>query len=841
MEPKPTQAREFRFRCPLAAGLHARPASRLAEVANEFRCETTLRNLRNYALANLKSVLSIIAAEVRHEDECALHVRGDDEDAAFATLQRFIETELPRCDEPLVQPVAASRSLPRALRDAGVRAIFGTPASPGLGRGRIVRLGGLTIPALVRSEAPQSKETEQARVDNAIAAVRVALEGRLARRANAVEQGVLKAHLALTSDPSLAGRISNLIDHGRGAGQAIVEACETFSAMMRSSESAYIRERALDMQDVCSQLLQQIYGEGAASERLRLVEPSIVVAANCTPQQLLSLDRENLRGLALETAGATSHTLILARSLGIAALTAVPPDSCSLHAGADAIIDGFRGFLVPEISPAAERYYEFETQVISRRDARLARFASGPAATSDGQRLEIGANVAAVEELEPAFQNGADGIGVFRTEMLFAGRDDLPTEAEQFEAYAAAARAAAGKPVILRTLDVGGDKPLACLDLPQEENPFLGERGVRLYRRHEAVIRTQVRAILRASAHGRVMLMVPMIASLDEVRWCKTLVESVKQELAAEKVTFDDKMPFGIMIEVPSVAFLMPELAREVDFFSIGTNDLAQYFFAAGRDNRAVAAIADPLSPAFLRLLKHIVDAARHAGKWIGICGQMAAEPRHLPIVLGLGVDEIGVPATNIPGLKERASRMSSATCREVLQRATSCLTSAEVGALLDSAADQSLPLVADELIVWSAVAQSKDEVLRELAGTLWAAGRIEDRARIEDALWTREEVYSTGLGHGFAVPHCKSAAVHSASIAVLRLAQPIEWGSLDHQPVRMAILLALPENAAKQHLQVFARLARKLMNEEFRNEILGAADAAAVRSCMERNVIAEA
>ena len=841
MEPKPSQARVFKFRCPLAAGLHARPASRLAEVAGDFEGETTLRNLRNYSLANLKSVLSIIAAEVRLDDECELHTGGADAETAFTTLRRFIESELPQCDEPLAGPHAVSGSLPRALRDAGVQAVFGAAASPGLGRGRIVRLGGMSIPSAVRSERPQGKKDEQARVDNAIAAVRVEFESRLARRGNATEQGVLKAHLALADDPSLVGRIANLIDHGRAAGQAIVEACQTFSEMMNGSESSYIRERALDMQDVCSQILRQIYGASATAERLQLTEPSIVVAANCTPQQLLSLERANLRGIALEAAGTTSHTLILARSLGIPALTAIPADSCAPYEGKSAIIDGHRGLLLPEISPAVERYYEFETQIVTRREARLARYASTPAVTSDGQKLEIGANVAAAEEFEPAFQNGADGVGVFRTEMLFAGRDDLPTEAEQFETYAEAARAAGGRPVIIRTLDVGGDKPLACLDLPQEENPFLGERGVRLYTRHEAIVRTQVRAILRASANGRIMLMVPMIASVDEVRWCKTLIDGVKRELAAENIRFDASMPFGIMVEVPSVAFLMDELAREVDFFSIGTNDLAQYFFAAGRDNPAVAAIADPLAPAFLRLLKQIVDAARSTGKWVGICGQMAADPRHLPIVLGLGVDEIGVPATNIPDLKERTSRLGGAACRELLAKATSCTSAAEVGALLDAAAGQSRPLISEELVVSAATAQNKDEMMRELAGTLWAAGRIDDRARLEDALWAREEVYSTGLGHGFAVPHCKSNVVRSASIAVLRLQQPVEWGSLDNQPVRMAILLALPETAAKQHLQVFARLARKLMNEDFRNQLLAASDASAVRVCLERNVIAEA
>jgi fructose-specific PTS system IIA-like component len=424
--------------------------------------------------------------------------------------------------------------------------------------------------------------------------------------------------------------------------------------------------------------------------------------------------------------------------------------------------------------------------------------------------------------------------------MLFAGRESPPTEAEQFEAYAAAARAAAGKPVIVRTLDVGGDKPLACLELPPEQNPFLGERGVRLYPKHEAMLRAQVRAVLRASAHGRLMLMVPMIASADEVRWCRALVASVKQELAAAKVAFDDAMPFGIMVEVPSAGFLIEELAREVDFFSLGTNDLAQYFFAADRDNPALAAVANPLAPAFLRFLQQIVSAARRAGRWVGICGQMAADSRHLPLIVALGVDEIGVPAPNIPGLKERVAQLIAEECRALLNRAAACTTTAEVEVLLETHAGRPLPLITDEMVVLPCSARDKDEIMRELAGVLWAAGRVDDRTRLEEALWAREQVYATGLGHGFAVPHCKSDAVRATSIAVLRLAEPVAWGSLDNQAVRIAILLAMPENAARQHLQVFARLARKLMDENFRRELLDATDAAGIRAALDRDVLAE-
>jgi len=839
MNPKPRQARDFEFRCQLAAGLHARPATRLAEVAAEFQSECTLRNLRNYAIANLKSVLSIIAAEVRHGDSCEITVRGLDEEAALSGLQRFIETELPKCDEPLLPAPPSRGSLPRTLRDAHAHAVLGTAASPGVGRGHIVRVGGLRIPAAAQSEKPKDRKQEQQRIDKALAAARIALEVRLARAANKTEQDVLKAHRGLLSDVSFTDRLANLVEHGRPAGRAIVEACGSFVEMMRSSESLYIRERALDMHDVCARLLAEIYGE-PATHTPQLTKPSIVVAENCTPQQLLSFDRQHLRGLILEAGGATSHTLILARSLEIPAITGVR-ETALLPDSEEAIVDGSRGFAIAEMSQAVERYFRNESEIAERRRARLSQFASSAAVTRDGQRLEIGANVAAVEELGPAFQNGAEGIGVFRTEMLFAGRETPPTEAEQFEAYSAAARAAGGKPTIVRTLDVGGDKPLACLDLPQEQNPFLGERGVRLYPRHEALLCSQVRAILRASAHGRMMLMVPMIATVDEVRWCKALIASVKQELAGERVTFDDKLQFGVMIEVPSAGFLIEELAREVDFFSVGTNDLAQYFFAADRDNPALAALANPLAPAFLRFLQQIADAAHRAGKWIGICGQMAADARNLPIVIGLGIDEVGVPSAAIPDLKHRVAKLNASDCRDLLKRALSCASAAEVGALLDSYSGEKLPLIADDLVVMPATAQNKDEAIREAVGTLWVAGRIEDRVRLEDAVWAREEVYSTGLGHGFAVPHCKSAAVHAPSIAVLRLREPVEWGSLDEKPVEIAILLALPEDAAKEHLQVFARLARKLMNEEFRNQLLSARDAAAIRSCLEQNVLAEA
>ncbi len=830
-------AAEFQFECMLPNGLHARPASHLAEVANRFASDCALTNLRTGTAADLKSVLATIAADVRLGDSCLLRVDGPDRAPALTALRRFVAEELPACDEPVAEavPEGAAPELPRGLDARGARYLAGLAVSPGAGEGAAVILGRMAMSASFAGTAAAEPAAERAKLEAAFAAVRARIEGLLARNSSGAEAAILKAHLAILGDVTLHREIAQRIAAGSSAAQAVVEAGEWFSGMLERASSAYIRERAVDVQELSSELLEEICGPEFHPAAIELGGPSVMVAETLAPHQLLALDRGLIEGIVLESAGATSHAVILARSMAIPCVVGVLDASRSITPGDAVIVDGSRGLVFPEVTAAVRKFYDRERAAGRRRQQMLARFAAAPAVTMDGARLEIGANISSAAEAETAFANGADGVGLFRTELLFARRDQAPTEEEQFAVYAAAARAAKGRPVILRTADVGGDKPLPYLKLPAERNPFLGYRGIRIYADHREWLGMQLRAALRASAQGAVWLMAPMVASLEEALWFKSEVGRAKDDLRARGAAFAENLPLGAMIEVPSAAYCLQSLCAQLDFFSIGTNDLSQYFFAADRENSKIASLANPRSPAFLALLRDIANQVRAGKRWIGMCGEMAGDARNLPLLLGLGLNEISVSGNAIPALKRAAARSSAAHCRELLDRAIACDTAADVEALLDAGASAASaefaePLLSPELVVPRSTSRDKAEAIRELVDALYAAGRIDDPGRLEDAVWARESTYATGLGHGFAVPHCKTDAVSADSIGILKLDQPIEWGSLDGDPVRMVILLALREsNRNGAHMKVFSRLARKLMDDEFRARLLEIEDPAAM------------
>ena len=820
----------YTFICPLPNGLHARPASHLAEVAGRFGCQITLTNQRSGAQANAKSVLALVGTDVKLGDPCQLDATGDDADAAMASLRQFIEQVLPGCDEPLPAPQANGQTvtLPRVLRNASASFIPGTAVSPGIGEGSVVIVGGLCLPQDLPEEATTDRAGEQAKASQAIRDVRSAIESKLTQRLSHTEAGVLKAHLSIVSDVLLHEKIAALVAEGQSAARAVAEAGEFFMNRLRAAQSLYLRERAIDVQDLCLQLLERICGQRFKTAPVQLTVPSVVVAENLAPGQFLALDRSLLKALVLAHGGATSHTVILARSFDIPTLIGVRDAPLVFSPGQPVIVDANLGIVIASPAEAVRRYYRRELATLSRHRERFARHLPQPAITTDGQHLEVAANVATAEELSPAFDHGAEGIGVFRTEMLFMDRDSAPSEQEQFDVYARAAQAAAGRPVIIRSIDIGGDKPVPYLNLPPEPNPFLGCRGVRLYMEHQDVFTAQLRAILRASALGDIRLMVPMVSCLEEVRWVKARVTECQATLKAEGLAYNPAMPLGIMVEVPAVAFAIDAFCAEVDFFSIGTNDLTQYFLAADRDNPKVGGLYTWRHPAFLRFLARLVHDAHAGGKWVGLCGEMARDAQALPLLVAMGLDEIGVPTPDILPLKAAIAQGSAGNCRTLLSQALACRTAGEVNAILQQAragaARQGL-LERGAVLIDSDCA-NKEEAIACLIDAFYVAARTEDRRRVEEAVWAREAVYSTGLGHGFAIPHCKSDAMVANSIGILRLKRPIEWGSIDNQPVRMVILLATRESDKDQaHMRVFSKLARKLMHEDFREHLLHASN----------------
>lgn len=815
---------EFRFVCSLENGVHARPASLLADVARPFASEITITR-DGGPTVSLTSVLSVIGLDIKKGDHCSIEARGHDASQAIRAIGEFVMSRLAVEDEvpsPRSRDAAHDPKVPITLRRMNLIIIPGRSVSGGFGTGDAVVISESSTPLETQARSPADAADEWRRVQEALIHVKSDLSRRAAA-ASGLEADLLNAHAAIAQDRELCAEIERRVRAGASAIDAVAGASDCFANRLSSAKSAYIRERAVDVRDVCGLITDQLQGP-TTSRVPSLTRDSIVFAETLTPNQLLKLDRTFLKGLVLGSVGQTSHTVILARSMAIPTLIGVARAAAIAKVGEQAIVDGDGGYVIPEAHPPALRYFARERAAHARRRERLLPLASVPAATSDGLRLEVGVNASTAQDVAAAIPSGADGVGLLRTELLFLDRDTPPSEDEQFLAYRDILHAAAGRPVIIRTFDIGGDKPASYMPLPPEENPFLGVRGLRLYERFPEMLRTQVRAILRASAFGTIKIMAPMVSLPREAAWFRDQVLSVRDELDASSTPHDRSVPIGLMIEVPSAAFAIPELSEIVDFFSIGTNDLCQYFLAADRGNPGVSRLYDAGTPSFLRLLKQIADAAKSRGKWVGICGEMAGDRTNLPILIGLGVDEISLAPSAVMETKAAVHGLNAATCRELLDTSLSCGDPVEVDSVLSrfaERADSRLPVIDAALIEPRSDAISKEEAIKSAVDLLYISGRTTNPGVIEEAAWAREETYSTGLGHGFAVPHCKSAAVSAPALSVVKVSTPVDWGSMDGLPVSVVMLLVVPSNDTKgSHMKVFARLARRLMHEDFRSEI---------------------
>jgi multiphosphoryl transfer protein len=828
-------AKEINFSFPLPNGLHARPASVLRDVTSHFTSAITLANRRSKTRANAKSALALVATLTRQGDPCSLIIEGGDEHAAFEAMKTFVASKLPFTDEELPKEPEDRRVgfIPRVLKSEGALVHEGVPASKGIVRGRThVRNAVASLPDV----SHQSKGTiaeEILKTESAIRRVTENIRKRLLISQNKTQQDVVNAHLSIAEDVELKSRVLDQVrSKGSSAGAAVVSVTEQFANILQQSGSVYLRERILDIKDIARQIIIELYGDGDNEQQDNLDSDGVWVAESMNPSEFIALDKNHLKGIVLSQGGTTSHTVILARAFGIPCVTGVKDIHLKLRTGQEIIVDAERGLIVQDPSPAVLDFYSGEIRKLQAHRNQLAKFKDFPCATADGKRLEVGANVGSLEEAVAAFKNGAEGIGLFRTELLFMNRETPPSEEEQFAVYAETARIAEHRPVIIRTLDIGGDKPIPYLNLPQEANPFLGYRAIRMYSEHKEIVDTQFKAILRASAFGNLKIMFPMISSVEEVRVLRQWIREAMQQLDTAKIPYNRKVEIGIMVEIPSVAFIVDQLSREVDFFSIGSNDLTQYFLAVDRDNENVGKLYSSFHPSFLRLMKKIIDDAHTANKWVGICGELGANKLALPLFVGYGIDEISLASPDIAEVKSTVSDCRSRACTRLLSSILQAESPSDVETLLKEfrgrSADRSL--IVKELVKLNSESRTKDEAVRELVDLLQLAGRIEDPDRVEEAIWQREDVYSTGVGFNVAIPHCKSPYVVTNSIAILKLKSAIEWKSLDDQPVRLVILIAIKEERARdEHLKMIASLSRKLMDEEFRERMMTALEENAV------------
>jgi multiphosphoryl transfer protein len=824
----------LRFPFPLSGGMHARPASALEHVARAFAAEVSVKNDRTGRTANAKSVLGIVGLDIRHGDPCSVEAFGPDAAQAIESLTRFVDHTLPHVDDfaPAAPVQSTGFSLPPVLRRANATVVPGTPVVPGIGIGRVFAIGGFSVPDSIPLTGVGDVEREVGRVEAALDRLLGGYDLRLDANDHRVETDLLRAHRSVARDPEFGEVIARAIRvRGLTAAGAIADAEASFTEMLAATGSALLRERALDIRDVCRALLREVYGEALPPDTLALTADAVCVAETLTPGQFLALDRTWLRGLVLIHGGTTSHTVILARSSGIPTLVGVTGlDAAALDAQ-DVVVDADLGAVVTGLTADIRRYYEMERRRLDRRRSRAQRFIERPANTADGRRVEVAANVGSADDVAGAIAGGADGIGLFRTEMLFLARPDAPSEDEQFEQYRRAVNDAGARPVIVRTLDIGGDKPLPYLALPKEDNPFLGYRAVRIYAEFEGLFRAQVRALIRASAFGRLQVMIPMVSRFDEVTWVRHIIAEEQSNLSAAGVAFDRQMRVGAMVEVPAAALMIEQLSQTLDFFSIGTNDLLQYFVAVDRSHPRLAALADPLEPSFIRLLQRIVTDAHANQRWVGLCGEMAGQPQYLPLLVGLGLDEISLAAPGIASTRALIGDLSAAGCAALVERAIHASTSRDVATLLDQRDHwRALPLIEPDLVEVDADCRSKEEAIKAAVDLLYAAGRTDRPHEIEEAVWRREATYSTGFGHGLAIPHCKTDAVGASSMAIVKLRVGVDWKSIDEQPVRTLILLVVREaEQATTHMRMLASLARRLMHDEFREQVEHEQDPAAL------------
>ncbi len=501
---------------------------------------------------------------------------------------------------------------------------------------------------------------------------------------SAEEAAVFDAHALVLADPELKTQVEDKIKNEKvNADAALEEVANTFVAMFEMMDDEYFKERAADIKDVSRRLLANLLGKPLPNPAL-IDEEVIIIADDLTPSDTAQLNKNLVRGFATNIGGRTSHSAIMARSLEIPAVVACKTITEDVKAGDMIALDGIEGTVVINPDEETVKSYTAKRDEFIAYKEELKKLVNEKTVTTDGHHVELVANIGGANDLPGAHENGAEGVGLFRTEFLYMESADLPTEERQYEVYKEVLENMNGKPVVVRTLDIGGDKKIEAIDLPEEMNPFLGVRAVRLCFQKEDIFRTQLRALLRASVHGDLRIMFPMIATLQEFRKAKGLLLEEKEKLVAEGVKVSDTLQVGIMIEIPAAAVLADQFAKEVDFFSIGTNDLIQYTFAADRMSSGVSYLYQPFNPSILRLVKHVIDSAHKEGKWAGMCGEMAGEALAAPLLLGLGLDEFSMSATSVLAQRKLIKNLSKAEMEVLANKAINCCTMEEVVALVE-------------------------------------------------------------------------------------------------------------------------------------------------------------
>ena len=549
--------------------------------------------------------------------------------------------------------------------------LSGIPASPGIAVGPIVRVEREDLAVRETAVPPEAVAAEIAHFHAALEASRrdlFRIRDSIAAELGPNEARIYDAHALILDDPELTRAVEEGVRHGRNAAAVFRGHMSGVAAHLASVQDDYLRERRADVLDVERRVLRHLLGDGPRS--VSVEAPGILVAHDIAPSEVALLDRRRVLGFVTEVGSRSSHCAIVARGRGIPAIVSARDALRHVHAGDIGAVDGYTGDFLVNPDGAAVAAIQHRRARIDAEDRELEQLLLEPAVTRDGHRVELGANIELPVEAEQAVQAGADGIGLFRTEFFYLNRLAVPSEEEQYLAYREVAERLAPRPVIFRTMDLGGDKVASYLGASHETNPFLGWRGIRFALHHPDLFRTQLRALYRASAHGRARIMFPMISSQDELLRANALCAEVRAELTRARVPFDPDVEIGLMIETPSAVWMADVLARDALFLSIGSNDLTQYTLAMDRDNAKLAHLYEPLDPAVLRSIRHTVEAGHAAGRWVGICGEMAGDPLNAVLLVGLGVDELSMSSFDLPRVKAAIRGVTLGEARDVAREA---------------------------------------------------------------------------------------------------------------------------------------------------------------------------
>jgi phosphocarrier protein FPr len=664
---------------PNPTGLHARPSAVISSLARGFKSAIKLQV--GDRQANARSVTAIMALDVAHGAKVQVVASGPDAKAAVAKLSAVLAAGSgDEVGKPAPAPVAtilSSAAAPAARRKStDPNLLVGASASPGLAVGQVFQLRHQEIRV---TEAGVGVDTERRQLAAALATAHgqlAALRAQLHAKREAAKAAIFAAHEELVADPDLLEIAESAIAKGKSAAFAWKQAFSSHAEKLASMKNQLLAQRANDLRDVGLRVLAIL--TGATLEKREYPPSSVLIAEDLTPSDTATLDRTRVVGFCTTRGGATSHVAIIARSMGLPVLAGIEPAALEVANGTLVILDGSKGTL--RLNASAEevaRIRKAQERAEQRRKDNLAH-ALEPATTLDGTRIEVVANIGGLADATQIAGLGGEGVGLLRSEFLFMERTDAPTEDEQFEVYKAIAQAVGREhPLIIRTLDVGGDKPLSYLPIPKEDNPFLGERGVRVGLDRPELMRAQLRAILRAGPFGKVLVMFPMIARMSEIRDVKAMLAEEAASLGVPTI------PTGIMVEVPAAAVMAEQFAREADFFSVGTNDLTQYTLAMDRGHPKLAPQVDGLNPAVLRLIAHTVKGAEPLGRPVGVCGGIASDPVAIPILLGIGVSELSVSLPAIPTVKAQIRALRMDACRALAERALAAESAEEVRALV--------------------------------------------------------------------------------------------------------------------------------------------------------------